>query len=774
MRPVRRMYLGLAAVGVLGIAQAEPMVGGSSSPSARGRPTRARHDPSFRRIATLPNYLNNTALDGETVSEIITSTRSGKTLVYTDGLLGEIGFIDITRPRAAQPAGKLALGGEPTSVAVLGENLALVAVDTSASFANPSGHLAVVDLRDPRVIAEVPLGGQPDCLAISPSGRFAAIAIENERDEDVVVDGVEGGLPQAPSGFMVIVDLKGADPTRWSVRNVDLTGLSSYASEDAEAEFVDINDRDEAVVTLQENNHVIIVDLPTGKVVGDFPAGTVTLEGVDASEDGLISLSESLFDVPREPDAVAWIPGRHGGLIATANEGDLLGGSRGFSIFDRRGSVTFDSGNGLEEIAVRHGHYPESRSDAKGNEPEAIEFARFGNTDYLFVGSERGSFVAVYELKRPGQPEFVQLLPAPLRPEGVHAIPSRGLLVVSGETDDPSFGVRSSVMIYELGSNEPSYPQILSGDDDEGKPIAWSALSGMTAMPGKRDRLLAVWDSYYAESRILSLDVSHTPALITSSMAITGGTGDYDPEGIAVAPDGTFWIASEGTAGARKNRLLQVDGAGLVLSEVGLPSEIEACRAATTNRGTLASGFEGVAVSRTRGGYLLLVAQQRGWDYTTPDCEGLDDDPLGENPTEPSQTRIWAYDPALATWGHFSYELEAVPENASWVGLSEVTAVPGGYIVIERDNRTGDFAQLKTLVQFDRADLLDGVARDEKRGHDLLPNLLATYGWITDKPEGLAVTGDGQLFVVTDNDGVEDWSGETWFLRLGPWRRLFR
>jgi hypothetical protein len=26
---------------------------------------------------------------------------------------------------------------------------------------------------------------------------------------------------------------------------------------------------------------------------------------------------------------------------------------------------------------------------------------------------------------------------------------------------------------------------------------------------------------------------------------------------------------------------------------------------------------------------------------------------------------------------------------------------------------------------------------------------------------------------VTDNDGVEDWSGETWFLSLGRYWRLF-
>jgi Esterase-like activity of phytase len=765
--PASGLAFGMVLRSGVGVAQAAP-------PPAAPPPAAAEacSPASFRRVATLPNYLNDTDPSGATVSEIVASTRSGGQLVYTDALLGEVGFLDISEPRAAVSAGKLGMGGEPTSVAVLGENLALVAVNTSLSFSEPSGHLAVVDIAAQVVVAELPLGGQPDSVSISPSGRFAAIAIENERDEAVLVDGVEGGLPQAPSGFLAIVDLRGESPASWAVRRVELTGLSSYAPGDAEPEFVDVNDRDEAVVTLQENNHVVIVDLPTGSVVGSFAAGNVSLSGVDAVEDGIISLTDSI-EVAREPDAVAWLPGRRGGLIATANEGDLFGGSRGFSIFDRSGRVLFDSGSSLEEIAVRHGHYPEARSDAKGSEPEAIEFARFGDVDYLFVGSERGSFVAVYELTRRG-PEFVQLLPAPLGPEGVHAIPSRGLLVVSGEEDVPTFGVRSSLMIYELGAGAPTYPHILSADDAVGKPIAWSALSGMAALPGRSSELLAVWDSYYAESRIFSIDTSRSPALVSAATTIQGGSGNYDPEGIAIAPDGSLWIASEGDDAGRPNLLLQTDPSGAVLREVGLPSEIEACRAATADRATLASGFEGVSVTQLTGGYGLIVPQQRGWDYTTPECEALDDDPLDINPAQPSQTRLWIYDPDGDRWSHVGYELEPLPENASWVGLSEISSVPGGYVLIERDNRSGDFARLKTLKHIGQADLVDGlVSRSEKQSYDLIPDLLATHGWITDKPEGVAITSDGLTFVVTDNDGVDDWSGETWFLRLGHWRSLF-
>jgi len=45
--------------------------------------------------------------------------------------------------------------------------------------------------------------------------------------------------------------------------------------------------------------------------------------------------------------------------------------------------------------------------------------------------------------------------------------------------------------------------------------------------------------------------------------------------------------------------------------------------------------------------------------------------------------------------------------------------------------------------------------------------MLATKGWISDKPEGLALLASSELVAVTDNDGVEIPTGETQFLRLG-------
>ena len=57
--------------------------------------------------------------------------------------------------------------------------------------------------------------------------------------------------------------------------------------------------------------------------------------------------------------------------------------------------------------------------------------------------------------------------------------------------------------------------------------------------------------------------------MITDSMTLTGGRGNYDPEGIAVAPDQTLWIASEGNAtDSRPNLLMQTDLHGRVLGEI--------------------------------------------------------------------------------------------------------------------------------------------------------------------------------------------------------------
>ncbi len=557
--------------------------------------------PFFDRVASFPVALNlpeGTDPATPTSAEIVAASGDGMTLVYSDSPNRAIGFVDITDPAAPAPLGSLAFDGEPTSVAIRGAT-AFVGINTRESFANPSGRLAVVDLATRKETASCDLGGQPDFVALAPDGSFAAIAIENERDEEVN----DGALPQLPAGFVAILPLTDGAPDCAGLVKADVTGLAGItAPEDPEPEFVDINADGEIVVTLQENNAVAILDR-TGKVLSHFSAGTVDLAGIDASDDGALAFTEAQAGIPREPDAVQWIGTDR---FAVANEGDWQGGSRGFTIFDRDGTVAFDSGPSLEHAIAEIGHYPDGRSDAKGVEPEGLEFARFGDDDYLFVLTERASIVGVYRIGADGTPALVQLLPSGVSPEGAVAIPSRNLLVTANEVDLVEDGLaRSHVMLYELADRAaPAYPTITSAGSDT--LIGWGALSGLAADPAAAGRLFAVSDSVYgAQPRIFEIDATAAPARIVRAIAVTRDgqpAQKLDLEGIAADGEGGFWLASEG----RHDRLLphallHVDADGAITDEIALPQEL--ATAATRY------GAEGVAVVDGK----VWLAMQREW-----------------------------------------------------------------------------------------------------------------------------------------------------------------
>ncbi len=153
--------------------------------------------------------------------------------------------------------------------------------------------------------------------------------MENQRNEAVTPEGGdEGDLPQAATGSVAVIDLANPDPTTWEVTPVELpasalTGLDT--PEDVEPEYVDINDDNKLALTLQENNGVVVIDLPTGQIDHAFSAGNAKVDGVDTTKDGVFNPAGSI-DAPREPDAIQWVGD---GLVATANEGDWKGGTRG-------------------------------------------------------------------------------------------------------------------------------------------------------------------------------------------------------------------------------------------------------------------------------------------------------------------------------------------------------------------------------------------------------------------------------------------------------------
>ena len=234
-------------------------------------------------------------------------------------------------------------------------------------------------------------------------------------------------------------------------------------------------------------------------------------------------------------------------------------------------------------------------------------------------------------------------------------------LVVACEVDDRSKKIRSSIAIYKYGSKSPLYPSIQSALQPSGLPIPWSALSGLSAKKSVKNTLYSIEDSAYKSSRIFTIDVSSTPAIITKALVIKDTndvfkqfptTGDFsdtelanminadrtvnlDPEGISAFGQG-FWIASEGggDAGAALksfNLLFKVNLLGDIEEVVSLPSSVNLLQKQY--------GFEGV----TQEGDFLIVAFQRAW--------GSEDNP-----------RLGLYNVVTKIWKFVFYPLDA-PES---------------------------------------------------------------------------------------------------------------
>jgi hypothetical protein len=107
-------------------------------------------------------------------------------------------------------------------------------------------------------------------------------------------------------------------------------------------------------------------------------------------------------------------------------------GARSFPIWDESGSLVWDSGDSIEKFLASddcklkadrslacktffnsghdEGNAFDSRSDAKGPEPEGLAIGKIGNKTFVFVGLERMGGVLVYDITDPSKPVFQDYL----------------------------------------------------------------------------------------------------------------------------------------------------------------------------------------------------------------------------------------------------------------------------------------------------------------------------------------------------------------------------
>lgn len=327
------------------------------------------------------------------------------------------------------------------------------------------GKIVALSLPNLEVLGQITVGRGPDSVAIAPNGQFAAVANEDEENEEDLTN------LQNRAGSISVIDLR-QGPAQMTQVEVPIPQENiPYFAHDPQPETVRIaRDSSFILATLQENNAVLRIDVPSplpatleasAFTARNFDAGVRQGIGLIQDEAGSGNCQASAYDLSlrqpfiaaREPDGIAIAP--DGRYFVTANEDNLTNeneqtdngtpisphGARSISVFDAQtGQLLGDSGNSIEEAVV--GARLPQRCDSKGPEPEVVSLGVVNGRTLAFVSLERSDAVSIHDVTDPSNIRLVDLVilnpavvgtntEAALEPEGIEFIPQTNQVVVS-------------------------------------------------------------------------------------------------------------------------------------------------------------------------------------------------------------------------------------------------------------------------------------------------------------------------------------------------------
>lgn len=367
---------------------------------------------------------------------------------------------------------------------------------------DPEGSVSIIETfgRSRRRVTNVDFSGlsEADLAGVRISGPEGTTAAQDLEPEYVAIDerGRYAYVTCQENNAVAVIDI-------WRKKVERMIPLGSVNHADL-GNALDVSDRDDAirianwpvkglpmpdaiaVYSVREKRNGRAFGLPStyfvtanegdGREYGDY-ADEVRVEDLDLDPSAF-----PLGDLLKERENL-------GRLTVLTTEGDATGdgdyeelysfGTRSFSIYSSEGERVFDSGEMIETWLAENlpegfgstnseNQSVDSRSDAKGPEPEAIEIGELGDRTYAFVGLERVSGIMVFDITDPRDVYFVTYASnrdfsvvfdeddfsavgsaGDLGPEGIDFVPAsdspngKPLLIVANE-------VSGTTTIYEI------------------------------------------------------------------------------------------------------------------------------------------------------------------------------------------------------------------------------------------------------------------------------------------------------------------------------------
>ncbi len=274
----------------------------------------------------------------EGIAEIVAYDPASHRLFAISTGLKAFDIIDFSQP--AQPVLLQqvpvdAWGGGLTSIAVKD---GIVAVSVSAlTSEQDNGSVLFFDVQG-NFLKQVSVGALPDMVTFSPDGRYVLVANEGQPSDDYSVD---------PEGSVTLVDISqgiaslspadihtaGFHAFDAQAADLQAAGLrwlypANSLSQDLEPEYITVSDDSKtAWVSLQENNAVAVIDIPSRTVTDIWPLGTKDFSafgnGLDLSDrSGAVHIANYPLKGFFLPDGIAHFSIGGQPYLLSANEGD--------------------------------------------------------------------------------------------------------------------------------------------------------------------------------------------------------------------------------------------------------------------------------------------------------------------------------------------------------------------------------------------------------------------------------------------------------------------
>lgn len=380
---------------------------------------------------------------------------------------------------------------------------------------NPEGSVSIIDISEGIENATVTTAdftaynGREEELRGQGVRIFPDVDFANDAEPEYITvspDGTQAFVALQENNAIAVIDLETGE-----VSDIQGLGLKDYSLEgnglDANDEDKTINIQNEPVFGLYQPDAIAAyeVDGETYYVTaneGDARDEDERIEDLELDSDAFPNAEELQSEENLGRLEVSTIDGD------TDGDGDfdqlVSYGGRSFSIRDAHGNLVFDSGDDFAQITAEQ--VPElfnsngtvdsfdSRSDAKGAEPEGVVVGEVGGTPYAFVGLERTGGIMVYDISDPANSEFVQYInpideetgdALDLAPEGLQFISAEDspngepLLTVSNE-------VSGTVSVYQI-----DVPDADNGDTNNLEPIFGTTESDTIEITGSNGLVFA-------------------------------------------------------------------------------------------------------------------------------------------------------------------------------------------------------------------------------------------------------------------------------------------